>query len=335
MISGPARGLHRRVLALLALMIPVAIEAVAQEETLVGSVVAESRPVAGTPVTLHRVTPSASGPVVTRETDSAGRFRFTIPPADTSRFNVYFTTVEYLGVRYFGAPIHPGEVQPAYSIEVFDTVSGPGAAGAIKVARRDLIVLPEGDLGWTVNEIVRVVNTGQRTVVSAGGMPTWEATVPEGAVDLEASEGQVAAADVQLMGNRVLYMGSLLPGAREIILRYRLPDTLREAALRFGSPTDTANLYVRQPAPDLEVEGLESRGEITFQGESFVRYGGSDLPADARIDLAWSQLSSPIDPVLAGVAAAVLVLLVGVWAAVRGSRDRAAAHTAHRTGAVG
>jgi hypothetical protein len=105
----------------------------------------EDRPLPGIPVTLHRVTPSQSGPLDQQVSGADGSFRFALPPADTAEFEVFFATAEYATVRYFGEPIHRGAAVVDYAVEVFDTASA--LPGAVRVARRDLVLLrrPRGD----------------------------------------------------------------------------------------------------------------------------------------------------------------------------------------------
>jgi len=296
-----------------------ASQTAAASGTLVGRVLKEGTPIGGAVVTLHQVTPRSSGVVSRQETAAEGRFRFALPPRDTSRFTVFFTTVDYQSVRYFGMPVHPGEVTPDYTVEVFDTTSS--LPGAISLARRDLILLPEAEGGWTVNEVVRIVNRGRKTLVSSRGMPTWQFPIPDGAVEFQAGEGEGDASGVQLMGSRVLVTGSLIPGARELLLRYRLPASLKRADLPLPTAADTLNVFVRQPSPEVTVAGLASTRTVEFENERFVQYGGTALRTGTVVRIAWTRGGLPVHPALAGVAAALLVLAAGSWAAYRNRND--------------
>lgn len=295
---------------------------------LTGRVHRANAPVAGAEVTLHRVSSSASGAVGRAVTDAAGRFRFTLPAADTAAFEVFFTTVEHQSVRYFGPPVHDREMAAAYAVEVFDTTSSV-APGVVRTARRDMVMIPQTDGGWTVNEIVRVRNAGDRTLVSADGMPTWETRLPEGAVEFEAGEGDVAPDEVMLMGDRVLLVGALVPGERELFLRYRLPASARGATIPLPASVDSMNVFVRQPGPVVTPTGLANTKTLTVEGERFVQYSSADLPAGADVRLTWeSRDAAPVDPVWAGLAVTVLVLAAGTAAALRpdrgsGGRDAA------------
>lgn len=286
------------------------------ERSLEGTVRLRDQPVPAVPVTLHRVTPNESGPLGQQVSGADGSFRFVLPPADTAEFEVFFATAEYATVRYFGEPIHRGAAVADYAVEVYDTASA--LPGAIRVARRDVVLLPEAQGGWEANEIIRLHNGADRTLVSAGGMPTWEVKLPPGITDFQAGEGDLTAAEVSRMGDRVLVLAPLIPGDRELFLRYRIPESLELAALVIGAPTDTMNVFIGQPSPAVEVTGLTTTKVVEAQGEQFVQYGTTALVEGDEVTLAWdAPAGAPVAPEVAGGAAALLVLLVGSWFAFR------------------
>jgi hypothetical protein len=289
---------------------------VAAGGTLDGRVILGDGGVAGVGVELHRVTPSTSGVVSTTTSDGEGGFSFTLPPLDTTGFTVFFATVEYGSVRYFGRPLHPDDDPGVYRVEVFDTTSTPGTPPV--VARRDLVFMPEQGGSWEINEIVRLRNSGRRTIVSASGMPTAEVVLPSGAVDFEAGDGDSPADQFQRMGDRVLLLLPLLPGEREVFFRYRLParPSRIELAMSAAAP-DTLNVFVRQPAPRLTVEGLRPSELIEVEGERFLQYRAGDGPVAGIVALEWERSGPPVDPIVAALAATVLVLVGGAVVAYR------------------
>jgi hypothetical protein len=294
--------------------------------TLSGRVVLNELPVPSVPVTLHRVTPGQSGPVGSGITGANGSFTFALPAADSVEFEVFFVTAEYLSVRYFGRPIHGGATPADYPVVVHDTTST--LTGTVRVARRDLVLIPETEGGWEANEIIRLQNGADRTLVSRGGLPVWEMRLPEGVTDFQAGEGEATAAEVVQMGDRVLLVSPILPGDRELYLRYRVPLALEHATLPIGSPTDTFNVFVGQPSPAIEVTGLQTTNVVDVQGERFVQYGTTELAGGDEISLTWeAPAGPPVAPEIAGGAAALLVLLVGSWFAMR-SRGREAGDAA-------
>jgi hypothetical protein len=284
-------------------------------QSLEGRVLRGETPASGAMVTLHHVTRSGGGPVDSVHTDAGGRFRLSLPEQDTGSFNVVFATAEYLGVRYFGEVLHQEAPGPDYIIEVFDTISAPRASFAPRISRRDMLFIPDPGGGWEVNEIVQLANPGNATLVSAGAEPTVEVRLPMSVDAFEVGEGQVRSEDVRRMGSRVFVMAPLTPGVRDLMLRYRLPPNAT-AELPLAVPTDTFNVFVRQPAPDLRITGLAEVQGVVGEGERFRLFSGTDLEAKT-VSMTWSDpRAAPIAPATAAIGATVLVLLVGAGAAL-------------------
>lgn len=293
------------------------------QQLLRGTVLNDGAPVPGVEVTLHRVRSDLSGEFGRQATDAAGAFSFRLPPPDTSGFSVFFATVDYQGARYFGGAIHPDDVPGDYSVEVFDSASALPLP--IRISRRDMVLVPQPDGSWEVDEVVRVHNPNALTLVPAGASPAWEFRIPEGVEAFEVGEGEVPANQVQRMESRVLMMVPLVPGTRELFFRYRLPVSLDGAVLPFDSPADTFNLFVRQPSPRVSVSGLTSTDTLTVEAQHFLQYSGLGLPAEAEVEIEWDAAGPPVDPVVAAVAVTLLLLGVAVLSAVRGGRRMRAA----------
>lgn len=317
-------------LALGALWCSVASAQIAGGRTLHGRVILDGEPVIDVPVTLHRVTPEESGPVGTDRTGADGAFQFTLPEPEGEAFEVFFATAEYLSVRYFGPAVHGGVMPEQYAVAVHDTTSS--LPGAIRVTRRDIVLLPEPQGGWEANEVVQLQNTADRTLVSSDAMPTWEMRLPAGVTDFHAGEGEVSAAEVMLMGDRVLLLSPIQPGVRELFLRYRVPVELEALALAVDTPTDTLHLFLGQPSIPVEMSGLVTTNVIEVQGERFVRYGAADLDAGDQVGMQWeAPASPPLPPEIAAVIAAAVVLLGG---SVLAMRTRGRAEAAKKTAAA-
>lgn len=314
--------------ALLALVLPPA-SAAAQSE-LSGRVLRGGEGVAGAEVELHRVSRDSSGRLARAVSGPGGAFRFPLPPAEEGAFTVYFATANVDGVRYFGPALHGGDEGSGYVVQAYDTTSAPAAVAAVRVVRRDVILVPGMRGGWEVAEVVRVENPLDRTVVGPGGTPVFGFGVPEEAAELQTEEPMTAAAgsespqDLVLMGGRVLATVPLTPGGRDFFFRYRLPARTGDLALPLGTAVDTLNVYVREPAPGVRVEGMAAGEPFEADGERFVRFTGSGLAPDATVRVSWrGPGGSPVDVrVAAGVLAALVLAGGAVFAAAR--RRRAA-----------
>jgi hypothetical protein len=308
--------------ALLLLLYGVALEPLGAQESqeLSGRVLHRESGVAGIEVELHRVTRDTAGIVARTATDARGGFRFLLPPADTAGFNVFFATAEHLGVRYFGPPLHPEESREGYAIAVFDTVAAANADVPVRVVRRDMVVLPEHNGGWEVNEIIQLVNPGTHTLVAVDDQPAWEFHIPVWATSFEVGENEGPVGGVVRMGERVLLLAPLVPGSREVFVRYRLPDAPPEFGIPVGSATDALNVYVAQPAPTLTVTGLAAQAPIQADGQSFLSYGATDLAPGTVVMLAWRPGGAPVNPTTAALGVLSLLLAIGAVAALWGGR---------------
>ncbi|HEX6911063.1 MAG TPA: hypothetical protein VF142_11745 [Longimicrobium sp.] len=294
--------------------------------TLAGRVVRAGAGVPNVPVELHRVASDTSGMLATGTAGPDGRFTFALPPTDTAAgFTVFFATAMVDGVRYFGPALHPGERGTSYEVAVYDTTSARPALDALRVGRRDVIVIAGQRGGWEVAEVVRVENPTGRTVVGPGGQPVFGMAVPEGAIDFQTEEPGVSESagaekprDLVLMGSRVLATVPLTPGGRDFFFRYRLPARTGTLALPLSQRTDTLAVYVRQPAPGVEVEGLPAGEPFQAEGEQFLRYTGTALAPGRTISVtSQSHGGAPVDPRLAAGIVTVLVLAGGAWFALR------------------
>jgi 5-hydroxyisourate hydrolase-like protein (transthyretin family) len=283
---------------------------------LSGQIVLDSAGASGVEVELHRVTTSTSGVVGRATSDADGRFTFRLPPIETGTFTVFFATAEFSTVRYFGPTLHPTDEPGEYRIEVYDTTSSP--ASPVRIQRRDMVLMPQQDGSWEVNEIIRLLNPGRQTVVSGSGMPTVEVDIPERAAAFEAGDGDAPADQVQRMGDRVLLLIPLHPGEREIFFRYRLPARPARTTLALRTMPDTMNLFVRQPSPRLTVEGLEPTELIQVENERFLQYATHEGTRQSEITVRWhGSAGPPLNPVTAAVALSIVVLIGGGVVAYR------------------
>jgi hypothetical protein len=312
-------------LALAAGMLSFSAPAAAQS-TVTGRVVRAGAGVPNAAVELHRVATDTSGILATGTADAQGRFTFTLPKVDSAAgFNVFFATAMVDGVRYFGPALHPGEAGTSYVVAVYDTTSAKPALDSLRVGRRDVIVVAGQRGGWEVAEVVRVENPTGRTVVGAGGSPVFGMAMPAGATDFQTEEpgvsenaGAEKPRDLVLMGGRVLATVPLTPGGRDFFFRYRLPAKTGTLALPLSQRTDTLAVYIRQPSPDVRVDGLPAGEPFAAEGEQFLRYTGTALQPGARVSLrAASNGGAPVDPRLAAGIVTGLVLAAGAWFALR------------------
>jgi hypothetical protein len=116
----------------------------------------------------------------------------------------------------------------------------------------------------------------------------------------------------------VLLLTPVIPGARDLFIRYRIPARPAEATFQLPAEVDTLNLFVQQPSHLTSIEGLSSTRMVEAEGQQFLQYSGFDIAPGTNINLTWSAGDAPpVDPRVAAVIVTVLLLIAGVWAAVR------------------
>ena len=333
--SDRIRGAARHPAVRLALVFILALlPAPAYAQTLAGRVTRAGAPASALTVELHRVTRNTRGPVARVTTGPDGAFSVPLPPVqDTAGFTVFFATATADGVRYFGPVVHGAAGDANYRIEVFDTTTSRAVADSVRVTRRDVVMVPGSEGGWEVAELVRLENRARRTLVPDATRPLFGIAIPKGSTAFEAGDGggesgapQTGAAqtpgDVVRVGDRVWVAAPLVPGGRDLIFRYRLPASPRQATLPVEHTTDSVNVYVRQPAPEMEVAGLARPMPYVAEGENFLLFSGAAVRAGSSLGLDWrGPAPAPVDPRWAALALTALVLGAGGWLAVRRGRE--------------
>src|SRR5690606_22853948 len=115
-----------------------------------------------------------------------------------------------------------------------------------------------------------------------------------------------------------LHVTPVTPGTREAFISYRLPSGPAESTLQIGEPTDTLNVFVRQPSHLTAISGLTTTRRVSAEGEEFLQYSGLGLQPGGAVTFSWSRgQGPPVDPVITAVVLTVLLLAIGTFAALR------------------
>ena len=102
-----------------------------QEEAipfLTGQVTLADEPLSQGIVVLHQVSEQASGEIDSVRINSDGTFQFRLPhmPDHATRPEIFFASVEYGGLLYFGPAVTEAvQLDSVYRIQAFDTLSVP------------------------------------------------------------------------------------------------------------------------------------------------------------------------------------------------------------------
>ena len=263
---------------------------------------------AGT-VVLHRVGPDGGGGEVDETTVGAGgEFRFLLPGlADANaQGNIYFTSVDYEGVLYFGTGITAVEqLDSAYVIRVFQTEEVPPEGVPLTLDVRTMFIEFAAE-EWIVTDLFALDNPGTRTLVAQDDGVVWSYPLPPGATQAELGEGDMPPDAVTFEGGRVFVSAPLPPGDRLLMIRYRLEDL--GATIPTPGRTEVFEVLIKEPAPPLRIEGLEPVDVVALGPEStYRRYGGTEL-VDSNLTIVETEDRG--DPPLEWLAVLTAVMLL-------------------------
>lgn len=276
-------------------------------------------------VILHRVSSDsveASGEVESTTVGRGGAFRFSLPsvPDADIEGDIYFASVDYQGVLYFGTAITTLEqLDSLYEIRVFQAEAVPPEGVPLSVDTRDIFIEYVGD-GWVVIDLFVINNPGTRTLVAPENGVVWSYPLPLEAVEPVLGESDMTPDAVTFEGGRVRISAPLPPGTRMLIIQYRLEGS--GATIPAPGITGRFELMVKEPSPPLQVEGLAPIDIVALEpGSSYRRFGGTEL-VDVNIILVETEAERP--PPLEWLALLAAVLLAaGGFLAYRRPRRRA------------
>ena len=248
-------------------------------------------------VVLHRVNPASpgeSGEVDSLTVGPGGEFRFLFPAASDADIadDVFFVSVEYEGVLYFGSGITALEqLDSLYVVQVFRAEEVPPEGVPLLVEQRALFIEFAGE-DWFATDLFVLDNASPRTLVAREDGIVWSYPLPPGAAEPELGEGSDLSPDgVTFEGGRVRVSSPFPPGGSGFMIRYRLESL----ASTIPAPGRTAlfEVLVREPSPPLRVDGLQPLDVVTMEpGSTFRRYGGSDL-VDVNLTLVETRDQGP------------------------------------------
>lgn len=275
-------------LRLLLVLVPAVPALAAGQSVAAGRVVrtvgADSLPVAGARVLLHRVGRGAQGPVDSVIADQRGAFRFRFK-ADTSA--VYLTSSRYAGIEYFSPAVHLDPTRPDTALRIL--VSDTSSRVPIELAARHIVVADPGQDGNRgVLDLIVLQNRGDHTLVAPDtAHPAWSAPLPSGTFGLQPGEGDVSPDALRREGDRILLFAPIAPGEKQLILQYGLPAAVRTMTLPFEASAGFVNVLVADPSARVSGGTLVPADTEVIQDRTYHRWMGR-VPAGAtvRIELA-------------------------------------------------
>ncbi len=232
-------------------------------------------------VVLHRVNPASpgeSGDMDSVTVGLGGEFQFRFPAASDADIadDVYFVSVEYEGVLYFGSGITALEqLDSLYVVQVFRAEEVPPEGVPLTVEQRAVFIEFAGE-DWFATDLFVLDNASPRTLVAQEGGVVWSYPLPPGAAEPELGQGSGLSPDgVTFEGGRVRISSPFPPGGSGFMIRYRLESL--GSTIPAPGRTALMEVLVREPSPPLRVEGLQPLGVVDEFGSTFRLHGGSEL----------------------------------------------------------
>jgi hypothetical protein len=288
---------------------PLAAQASRVAGRLVQVRAADTVPLAG-PVVLHKLSVTSQGPIDTVRAGADGRFTFRVA-ADTGA--LFLLSSRFAGIEYFARPlrVQPGLVD-SVTVEVHDT----SATAPVALQGRFLLVSRVTQGGRrSVLDLLVVMNPGPRTRAAPDSVtPTWTLPLPKDAGDLVAGEGEFSAAAFEQQGDSLRYLAPVLPGERQLVVRYSVPAG---GTLEFPTPAVSESLVVLLEEREATVvtDGFARADSTVIDGQTYWRWVGGG--AVGAVSLRFPGFDTGRDPLPWLVALLGLALVGGVAFALR------------------
>ena len=228
---------------------------------------------------LHHLTQGTQGELDSLAIGADGTFSFRLPRVpDPARSDVYFASIRHDGVLYFGPAITaPIQLDSLYEVHAYDTLVAPPGGAAVAIQSRSIFFEPD-TVGWRVTDLFQIRNDEPRTIVTQAGGLVWSHPLPAGIRNVSTGEGELALDAASYENGDLVVRAALPPGERLFVLRYHVDSPF--ITIPNSQPAEALDVLIREPAPAVDVEGLELLDRIELEaGSTYLRYTGVDVTA--------------------------------------------------------
>jgi hypothetical protein len=283
---------------------------------------ADTVPVPGARVVLHRIGRDRQGPLDSASADASGRFRFRFR-ADTAA--IYLLSARWGDVEYFSPPVHTNPARPDTGMRllVYDTSS----TAPIGVEARHIVVPRAGSDGTrSVLDLIVLRNDGRvARVAPDSSRPSWRLVLPPGTGDMEVGESDLSPDAIVREGDTVKVLAPLAPGQKQLSLEYSVTPVRGKLEFPVGPDAGPVNLLVEERNVRVSGGTLALADSQVIEGRSFRRYTGN-VPAGGTVVLSVGAAGAAAAtrvalPVLVGAVA--VMLAAAVWWIIRRPSRRA------------
>jgi hypothetical protein len=285
---------------------------------------ADSVPVSGIRVVLHRVGRTVQGPLDSTGTDRRGRFRFSYRP-DSATF--YLASGSYAGIEYFSSPLPTNPARPDTSIQivVYDTSS----TAPVELEARHLVVTRPGEDGTRgVLDLIMLRNSGHQTRIAPDtNRASLALALPTGTAGLEVGESDISAEAVSRRGDSLFIGAAIAPGEKQLTVQYQVSPRVSVLELPVGRDSVPLNVLIEEPGVSVTGPGMQRADSQVIQDRSFRRWSGTPGAGGIlRIVLPGDRVPPWTLPLLVGLLG--LGLIAAGWLAL--SRHRGLQVVRHR-----
>jgi len=269
-----------RVLAAgLLLLSPPGLRAQQEVQPIIhGEVRAGGQTVPDVTVTLHEVSSDFSGEIDSVRVGGQGQFTLRLPrlPEHGVTAEVYFASVRYRGLLYFGPAItSPAQLDSLYIIQAYDTLAVPEGGVDLPIVQRSLF-LDKVQNGWQATDVFQLNQEEDRTLFSPEEGVIWSYPLPPGARDFQVGQSELAPDDTRFTDGRMELYAPIPPGERFYLVRYSIPED--DFTLPLPGVTERLEVMVREPGPEVELPPLTPGPSVELEpGNTFRRYEGVNL----------------------------------------------------------
>ena len=228
-------------------------------------------------VVLHHLIGGTQGELDSVSLGTDGTFSLTLPnPPDPAIRDIYLASIRHDGVLYFGTPLtEPEHLDSIYRIQTYDTAFAPSGGADLPIEIRNVFFEFDGDR-WHITDLIEVYNETGRTLVSEDPGFIWSYPLIPGATDFELGQAEMSPENISLEAGRLLIRTPLPPGERLFVVTYKLDEPF--VSIPMPGLTTVMELLVREPAPPMIVEGLDSFPRVELEpGTTYRRYSGNNL----------------------------------------------------------
>ena len=222
----------------------------------------------------------------TIQADDSGHYAFNGLDRDPNL--VYVPFARYAEVTY--RPDELAQLQDQASRQLDIPVYEPTTDdGAIQLERLSLLLIGEHQGMLQFMEMGAVLNSGDRTFVTANPQDQAAARalrfpVPTGALGIQLQSG-FSSQDLTSGIGGVQVTSPVPPGRHEFALSFQLPyaGSSADVTLQLPYATHAYSLYVPATGVHLDTTGLAADGSILLGNQTYAVYSGSDLPRAAIV----------------------------------------------------